>query len=103
MDNIQKIRQSIQKIAGRGNIIVLSCEVVSVEGETCSVKIDENEYNLWVYNGFEGSFTGWLIPYVEPAYKIELRDQEYPQKNELYYVIGTEINFSSSGDERKIQ
>jgi hypothetical protein len=76
---------------------------ISTESASDLKKVAENEYNLWVYDGFEGSFTGWLIPYVEPAYKIELRDQEYPQKNGLYYVIGTKINFSSSGGERKIK
>jgi hypothetical protein len=65
-------------------------------------RVAESEYNLWVYDGYEGSITGWLIPYVEPAYKIELRDSEYEYKNGNYYVIATETNFSSSGGSRKI-
>ncbi|MDR2652189.1 MAG: hypothetical protein LBC68_07740 [Prevotellaceae bacterium] len=65
-------------------------------------RVAESEYNLWVYDGYEGSFTGWLIPYVEPAYKVELRDSEYEYKNGNYYVIATETNFSSSGGSRKI-
>ena len=35
-------------------------------------KIAENEYNLWCYDGYEGSFTGWLIPYVEPGDAVRL-------------------------------
>jgi len=62
----------------------------------------KSEYNLWVYDGYEGSFTGWLIPYVEPAYKISLHDSEYEYKNGNYYVIATETSFSSSGGVRKI-
>jgi hypothetical protein len=62
----------------------------------------ESEYNIWVYDGYEGSVTGWLIPYVEPAYKISLHDGEYEYKNGNYYVIATEIKFSRSGGERKI-
>jgi hypothetical protein len=62
----------------------------------------ENEYNIWVYDGFEGSFTGWLIPYVEPAYKVELRDAEYPYKNGVYYVVATETSFSASGGKRTV-
>jgi hypothetical protein len=63
----------------------------------------ESEYVLWAYDGYEGDFTGWLIPYVEPSYKITLRDSEYPEKNGNYYVVATETSFSSSGGERKIK
>jgi hypothetical protein len=62
----------------------------------------KNEYNIWAYDGFEGSLTGWLIPYVEPTYKIELRDVEYPQKNGIYYVTATEVSFGSNGGKRKV-
>ena len=62
----------------------------------------KSEYNIWVYDGYEGNFTGWLIPYVEPAYKISLHDSEYEYKNGNYYVIATETSFNSSGGVRKI-
>jgi hypothetical protein len=62
----------------------------------------EQQYSLYVYDGFEGSFTGWLVPYVEPAYKITLRDSEYPYRNGDYYVVATETEFGASGGKRKI-
>jgi hypothetical protein len=62
----------------------------------------KSEYDLWVYDGYEGSITGWLIPYVEPTYKISLHDGEYEYKNGNYYVIATETKFSRNGGERKI-
>ncbi|MDR1896549.1 MAG: hypothetical protein LBR10_07155 [Prevotellaceae bacterium] len=65
-------------------------------------RVAESEQSLWAYDGYEGSLTGWLLPYVEPAYKIRLLDSEYPRKNGNYYVIATETNFSSSGGVRKI-
>jgi hypothetical protein len=75
---------------------------VKAAGKTDLKTLAENEYNIWAYDGFEGSFTGWLIPYVEPACKIELRDAEYPQKNGVYYVTATEVSFGSSGGKRKV-
>lgn len=60
------------------------------------------EYNIWVYDGFEGSFTSWLIPFAEPTYKVKLIDRDYPEKEGIYYVIATETNFNSSGGSRKI-
>ncbi|MDR1370941.1 MAG: hypothetical protein LBJ72_12590 [Dysgonamonadaceae bacterium] len=60
------------------------------------------EYNLFAYDGYEGSFTGWLIPVVEPAYKIRLQDSDYPNKNGNYYVVAVETKFSSSGGVRTV-
>ena len=63
----------------------------------------EQEYNLFAYEGYEGGFTTWLIPYCDPAYKIELRGNQHSVKNGTYYVISVNVNFSSSGGERVIK
>jgi hypothetical protein len=76
--------------------------------ETSLKAVAENEYNLWCYDGFEGSFTGWLIPYVEPGMKAHLHDEGFKDsqgkyyKDGEYYVTGTETEFSSKGGSRKV-
>jgi hypothetical protein len=60
------------------------------------------EYNVFAYDGYEGNFTGWLLPYVEPAYKIRLRDAEYPSKDGDYYVVSVETKSSSAGGARVV-
>ena len=65
-------------------------------------KIAENEYNLWCYDGYEGSFTGWLVPYVEPGDAVKILDSYYPTKQGAYYVTGTEISFSKEGGKRTV-
>jgi hypothetical protein len=60
------------------------------------------EYNAFAYNGYEGNFTGWLVPFVEPGYKIRLRDSNYPYKDGDYYVVSVETKLSSSGGSRTI-
>jgi hypothetical protein len=77
--------------------------VVSVSSEAAMKKIAENHYNLWYYDGYEGSFTGWLIPYVEPAYKVRLQDESLPARNGEYYVIGTKVKFGSGGGFRTVE
>ena len=62
----------------------------------------KNEHNLWCYNGYEGSFTGWLVPYVEPGDAVRIIDSDYPMKGGLYYVTGTEISFSKEGGKRTV-
>jgi hypothetical protein len=62
----------------------------------------EQEWNIFAYDGYEGNFTGWLLPVVEPAYKIRIQDGDYSFKNGNYYVIAVETKFSSSGGERTV-
>lgn len=63
-------------------------------------RIAENEYNLWNYSGFEGSFTAWLIPRVTAGGSVRLRDKGRPEGK--YYVTGVEIEFGQSGAKRKV-
>ncbi len=63
-------------------------------------KAAENEYQLWNYSGFEGSFTGWLIPRVKAGGSVRLRDVDKPEGK--YYVTGVEIEFGQSGAKRKV-
>lgn len=60
----------------------------------------ENEYNLWNYSGYEGSFTGWLVPVVKAGGSVRLRDKDRPEG--VYYVTGVEIEFGQSGAKRKV-
>jgi hypothetical protein len=62
----------------------------------------KGEYNLFAIDGYEGNFTGWLLPFVEPAYKIRLQDKDYPYKNGNYYVVAVDTKFSSSGGSRVV-
>lgn len=64
--------------------------------------IAENEYNNHIRDMYEGSLTGWLIPYVEPTYTAEILDKDYPYKNGKYYVKAVKTNFSKSGGVRTI-
>lgn len=81
----------------------------SIQKVVCGVNpmqlktLAENEYNLWCYDGYEGSFTGWLVPYVQPGDAVRLHDSDYPAKEGLYYVTGTEISFSKDGGKRSVR
>jgi hypothetical protein len=72
-------------------------------------KIVANEFLVRSGNRYEGSFTGWLIPYCEPTYSIDFADDDYKdEKGEnpkagLYYCTSVETNFSDAGGSRTIQ
>lgn len=62
----------------------------------------ENEHNLWCFDGYEGSFTGWLVPFVQPGDAVRIIDSDYKEKEGVYYVTGTEISFSKDGGKRTV-
>lgn len=55
-----------------------------------------------VFTGYSGSFTGWLIPYCDAGYEVQIRDPEDKSKNGNYYVLAVEVDFSQNGGKRKI-
>lgn len=76
--------------------------VVSGVSKTQLNAIAENEYNSLCYNGYEGWFTGWLVPFVEPGDVVWLIDADYEYKEGKYYVLATEIDFSREGGKRNV-
>lgn len=54
-------------------------------------------------DGYEGSFDGWLIPFVQPTYSALVKDADYPYKDGRYYVVAVTTNFSESGGKRTVQ
>ena len=72
-------------------------------GDTSSLSsVAQNEYNLWCYDGYEGSLTGWLLPYCAPTDMVHLMDPTAQHQDGTYYVVGTEVNFSNGGGRRKV-
>jgi len=63
----------------------------------------ETEYNLRWFDGYEGSITTWLIPYVEPGYSAEIKDEDYEFKDGWYYVTAVTTTFDANGAARKPQ
>lgn len=54
------------------------------------------------FDGYKGTFTGWLLPYVEPTYSAKIIDHEYPDKTGTYYIVSVNTSFSESGGVRTI-
>lgn len=51
---------------------------------------------------YEGSFDGWLIPFVKPTYSARIKDADYPDKEGSYYVKSVTTSISESGGKRTI-
>lgn len=81
----------------------IKIEKVLTSSDSASLKqAAESEYNLWCYDGYEGSLTGWMLPYCQPTDVAEIRDRAQQYKNGRYYIVATEVDFSNGGGRRKI-
>ena len=65
-------------------------------------KLAQTAHDGKVYEGYEGDFTAWLIPYIEPGYSVMLKDADDKVKNGKYYVLKVDTTFDSSGGKRII-
>lgn len=63
----------------------------------------ENRYRALMTDGYEGSITGWLIPFVEPGDSAEIKDEDYEYKDGWYYVTAVTTTFDANGGVRKVQ
>jgi hypothetical protein len=66
-------------------------------------KRGESKMEYLTYDGYEGSITGWLIPFVEPTYSAHIYDKEYEYKTGSYYVVSVTTTFDENGGVRKVE
>ncbi len=85
-----------------GDKITLDRSGSGISDQASLRRLAEEELKRKNFTGYEGSLTGWLLPVCEPAYKVEVIDNEYEYKNGTYYVLAVETSFSRDGGERKV-
>ena len=52
---------------------------------------------------YEGAIDTWLIPFVQPTYTAKIKDEDYPEKDGKYYVVGVNTSVSESGGKRTVK
>jgi hypothetical protein len=52
---------------------------------------------------YDGSIDGWLIPFVKPTYSAKIEDEDYPEKDGTYYVVGVVTSVSEAGCKRTVK
>jgi hypothetical protein len=74
-----------------------SVKVTNVMSDADLKKRGEAELQYLTYNGYEGSITTWLIPYVEPTWSAKIVDKDYEYKTGAYYVTAVTTTLSGDG------
>lgn len=80
-----------------------SVKVFNVMDDASLRKRGMEEMKYLSFDGYEGSITGWLIPFVEPGYSAHIHDKEYEYKTGSYYVVSVTTTFSENGGVRKVE
>lgn len=62
----------------------------------------EREHAAHCYEGYDGSLTTWLQPYVEPDMAVTIHDPIHPERDGKYYVVAVQTTFDKNGGKRKI-
>ena len=79
-------------------------EVKCATSDDASMKArGEAEHKRLTFDGYDGSITTWLVPFIVPGDCAELHEDEYDYKDGRYYVRAVKTEFSSSGGTRNIE
>ena len=52
---------------------------------------------------YEGAIDTWLNAFVQPTYTAKIKDEDYPEKDGKYYVVGVNTSVSESGGKRTVK
>lgn len=79
-------------------------EVMCATSDIASMKRrGETEAKRLSYDGYEGGFDTWLVPFAEAGDSAILHDADYPEKDGKYFINSVTTEFSSSGGRRNIE
>jgi hypothetical protein len=79
----------------------LSYYGIEIEAEL--TKLASEDLKKYKVDGFTGGLTAFGIPYFKHGMKVDLTSHLYPDRNGVYYVEETIVDFSESGYRRKGQ
>lgn len=55
------------------------------------------------YDGYEGDFSAFLLPFVQHGYRADLSDQAFPDRGGSYFVESVKTKFGSGGGRHIVQ
>ncbi|PIB28920.1 hypothetical protein BFP77_08360 [Maribacter sp. 4U21] len=66
-------------------------------------KLGEAELSELKYDGYEGTLTGFLIPYATRGMNVEIRDKNYPERTGSYFIPKVVTTFGTNGARREVE
>jgi len=73
-----------------------------IKDKSVLTAIAQEQRNTILNQGYEGSITAFLVPYVEQGMAAHIDDAKYPARTGKYFVTGVTGDFSNGGGRQKI-
>jgi hypothetical protein len=83
-----------------GSVVTLDRPTIN-DRETLE-NIAKEELKRLSFDGYSGSIKGWLLPFCDVGFSAKIVDKDYPEREGIYYVTGTQVVFSKDGGVRTI-
>jgi hypothetical protein len=65
-------------------------------------KVAESKLQEMKYDGYEGTVTGFLIPFADRSMTAHILDERYPEREGKYFISKVVITFGSRGARRTV-
>lgn len=92
----------ISVVVGEAGGDTITMQSKGVTTESNLKRQAQSVYDSKRYEGYEGDFTTWLIPFVTPGCTAQIVDADDNKKDGQYYILSVSTEFGSSGAKRKI-
>ncbi|MEM8506240.1 MAG: late control protein [Bacteroidota bacterium] len=66
-------------------------------------KLGEAELDLLKYDGYEGTLTGFLVPFATRGMNATIVDRNYPERTGSYFIPKVVTTFGTQGARRKVE
>jgi hypothetical protein len=111
----EDVKLKIKAISFRGDNTKLEAELGDEDGALRTLNfynidsVDElksmarQEMDRFKFDGYEGSVECFLIPFVYPGYKVNIKDTVFPEREGSYYVESTKVTAGTAGVRREIE
>lgn len=66
-------------------------------------KLAEQDMQRFKYDGYEGSFSAFGVPYCTLGYRVQLRSRQYPERDGSYLAEGVTTSFGPEGFKREVK
>jgi hypothetical protein len=103
VEGIAKDGKRVSVVIGTPGGDKRSIKIYGVSDTAALKSRGEEEMKRISYDGYEGSITCWFKPICRPGYTVNLKDEDYPEKDGGYYVPAVTTKISQAGIERTIQ
>ena len=99
---IKKDNTKISVLAGNKGGDKITIHRYNVSEKSTLQTIANEELKRYLFTGYEGDVTAWLLPYCSYGHTAEVIDRNYINRQGNYYVEAVTTTVSDRGGERKI-